>query len=1378
MIACKRGRISLAFILFLLAVLYLLIFSFPAKFTGLFISPHELEVSESILNDIENNSQARVIVVLKGINSVQSDVLSVLNDDDDFNIKYQYSLINAFSGNVTEQGLEKLRLNPNVEGIYPDNMNKPLLDKSAPLINATNVWQMQYNGFNIIGEGISVCVIDSGINYSHPALAGKVIAGYDFINNSEDFMDYAGHGTLVSGVIASNNGTYRGIAPGANLVAMKASFDGEIMSAIEWCVNNTLKYNISVISISLGGGSYGNQSACDLLPISQIANQAKAKNILIVAAAGNDGNMRKNMIASPACASNVTSVSATLQDDSIPELSQTASFLDLFAPGNITSTDINGGFSAGCGTSFSAPHVAGAAALIYQYEKLMGLNATPDEVEKVLKNGGKPICEVLDKKTVPYCRYFPRINLLDSINLIYKANVSDNSFTDSKNAKVKFNSQTNLTGIMDAFDISYNSISLNSGKYPPFNKSATLALYNLTFSKFPVILKDNKICTDCSGISYSNGNFTFNVTSFSNYSAGANSQMQIWDSSDSGMPFFSGNITIRLNNETAYFFANYTNRTSGENITGACSINFSDTSGLMWFNSTKNIYEYSRNFSTTGRKSYSINCSSSDFEPLESSGYVLVSNCKSPDPTTNWMINETTGNVTCIFENFLLNQSNLIVQAGYQLTLENTNLTWIDGNTNALRVNQSSNLTLKNSIITATGNSALSVYVYGTANFDSAVFNETSVYIYGNQTNFINNSAFYGAGANSVHFKENSISFVYNTNFSNDVYFAEGSSENPRITLQNSHLLNNIYFYNATVNFTEPASSMANNMYVGSGLPRLYGFVSMPSTYSFGGGSPAPSIRRYYPVIVRYSNSSTGIANKSINITSLGNLVWNGTTDSNGNVIANLTLNKTNYGNGNFTISVNPSQNISLLTTTPIIFDISDPDSPLWSSNSTDPNSNFVYNPFQTYQFLIDWTDNVAISSVLFEHNFNGTLKNESYSGNSVSTYYYTYQSLAAGTYQWASYANDTFGHLNKTDLWNYTVNQAAGQVSLLLNGTAGNLNMAYGSQINASASTLYGNLTLYRNGTDVSAENNTYVSLGVGYYNYTVVSTGNQNYSQSSITRFVNITKASSSVNLTLNNIDGDITVNTGDSVTINSTLIFPASGRILLYLDNNLINNATDSLKNSTSFSSAGTYNATSYYIGNESYSSFGHTHFITVQSTTTNNNNPGGGGGGGGGSYVPSNASQPAEQIPEEKTCAENWNCSKWTNCKDKKQARQCSDLNNCGTSTAKPSIEQACNSTMLPSLGIEFQGVGWNWLYLLPLIIMIITILFLIWRKRENDIEILIRKAIDAIRHKKMEKAKKLYIKIHALYMKLPFEKKKKYSAHIRWIYESIRRIERK
>ncbi len=78
----------------------------------------------------------------------------------------------------------------------------------------------------INGAGYSVAILDTGVDYTHPALAGRYVGGYDFVNNDSDPMDDNGHGTHVCGIVASSDATYTGIAPQAGYAALKV-FDSQ-----------------------------------------------------------------------------------------------------------------------------------------------------------------------------------------------------------------------------------------------------------------------------------------------------------------------------------------------------------------------------------------------------------------------------------------------------------------------------------------------------------------------------------------------------------------------------------------------------------------------------------------------------------------------------------------------------------------------------------------------------------------------------------------------------------------------------------------------------------------------------------------------------------------------------------------------------------------------------------------------------------------------------------------------------------------------------------------------------------------------------------------------------------------------------------------------
>ncbi len=192
----------------------------------------------------------------------------------------------------------------------------------------------------------------------------------------------------------------------------------------------------------------------------------------------------------------------------------------------------------------------------------------------------------------------------------------------------------------------------------------------------------------------------------------------------------------------------------------------------------------------------------------------------------------------------------------------------------------------------------------------------------------------------------------------------------------------------------------------------------------------------------------------------------------------------------------------------------------------------------QTYEFNATITDtNLDVFLIEFD-NVNYT---PSQNGN---VYNLTLSDLAAGTYNYSWYANDTANNVNQTSVQTYTINNATGDVTLLINDSASNQIAPYTTQTNASATTLYGSVILYRNGTVVTSENNIFVTLAVGYYNYTAISNGDQNHSSASTTLFVDISKISSEVNLTLNVTSGNVTIVQDNSIYLNTTTIAGDSG------------------------------------------------------------------------------------------------------------------------------------------------------------------------------------------------------------------------------------------
>ncbi|HSA77072.1 MAG TPA: S8 family serine peptidase [Nitrosarchaeum sp.] len=167
--------------------------------------------------------------------------------------------------------------------LLPTDNFHTYLDQSVPFIGG-DIPRME--GFD--GLGIKIAVIDTGVDYNHPDLFGfgpdgKVVGGYNFINESEPPLDTNGHGTQVAGVIAAD-GILKGVAPKAKILAYKVSEDGEGVSSdlIIKAINKSIEDGADIINISLGVNKTNSN-------IDKAVDNALQKGIVVITAAGNDG---------------------------------------------------------------------------------------------------------------------------------------------------------------------------------------------------------------------------------------------------------------------------------------------------------------------------------------------------------------------------------------------------------------------------------------------------------------------------------------------------------------------------------------------------------------------------------------------------------------------------------------------------------------------------------------------------------------------------------------------------------------------------------------------------------------------------------------------------------------------------------------------------------------------------------------------------------------------------------------------------------------------------------------------------------------------------------------------------------------------------------
>jgi len=349
---------------------------------------------------------------------------------------------------------------PGVESVYANRADRLLLRESVQSMGADRVW-----AGGVTGKGIGVAILDSGINglnssVSYPSKTVKNVkftlnfayltedtttlprpGGELFVDNLPNTDNTGGHGTHVAGIAAGSGGSsvgaYRGVAPGANLIGLSA---GEGMSilyasalqAVDWMLDNRVKYNIKVVNNSWGGTGEFDPSD----PVNEAMKTVYNAGITVVFAAGNDGpgenTMNYHSVApwvisvAAGCKLYVADPTDSAADcvDAGGRAAVLAGFSsrgvagdplqhpDITAPGvrivsarsstgvvaplGITSdlTSCNIGFqnldefTCMSGTSMAAPHIAGVVALM---QEAAGGNLTPAQVEQLLENTARPL---------------------------------------------------------------------------------------------------------------------------------------------------------------------------------------------------------------------------------------------------------------------------------------------------------------------------------------------------------------------------------------------------------------------------------------------------------------------------------------------------------------------------------------------------------------------------------------------------------------------------------------------------------------------------------------------------------------------------------------------------------------------------------------------------------------------------------------------------------------------------------------------------------------------------------------------------------------------------------------------------------------------------
>ena len=255
------------------------------------------------------------------------------------------------------------------------------------------------------GSGVNVCIVDTGMELNHPDLEGFDVAAWvDIVQGKSNPYDDHGHGTNMAGILVAN-GWINGIAKDVNLYVAKAllangsGYEEDVVAGIDWCIGQ----NVSIISLSLGGGQ-------DLFPlpssngrsIEDSVNDATARGIFVIAAAGNDGGENDDGdVASPGSERRVICVGGvTLSGDHWAKSSTGNNGFsaipfklprgdpdkkpELVAPAkDVPVLNTQGTWSSSSGTSAATVYVTGAIAILLEAHPELASNGTSGDVSTI-----------------------------------------------------------------------------------------------------------------------------------------------------------------------------------------------------------------------------------------------------------------------------------------------------------------------------------------------------------------------------------------------------------------------------------------------------------------------------------------------------------------------------------------------------------------------------------------------------------------------------------------------------------------------------------------------------------------------------------------------------------------------------------------------------------------------------------------------------------------------------------------------------------------------------------------------------------------------------------------------------------------------------------
>jgi subtilisin family serine protease len=343
------------------------------------------QIQSTDVVDLEKVNDRRILLRLSDSGNFNADDYNVKSVEISQTLANQsYFLIKVPKELDYNDVLQEIRKDSVVVNAEPDYLRSSTFIPSDPesdrqwylnQIDMTRAWDVNQGS-----SDVTVAVLDTGVNASHSDLKGRILPGYDFVNNDSNPTDDNGHGTHIAGIVAANSNQIgvTGIDLNAKILPVKImnkygqGSTADIVDGIYYAINQ----GVDVISMSYG--SYYRSSAEE-----EALWYAYNQGITLVAAAGNESTSEWSY---PASYVPVIGVAASDKDDRISYFSNYGSWIDITAPGvDIFSTSYLGDYEGGDGTSYSAPIISGLAALLKAQNPEWG----PSEIEWALESGAE-----------------------------------------------------------------------------------------------------------------------------------------------------------------------------------------------------------------------------------------------------------------------------------------------------------------------------------------------------------------------------------------------------------------------------------------------------------------------------------------------------------------------------------------------------------------------------------------------------------------------------------------------------------------------------------------------------------------------------------------------------------------------------------------------------------------------------------------------------------------------------------------------------------------------------------------------------------------------------------------------------------------------------